>query len=192
MSKKPEKTVDMVVIHSVKEYFNMIAKELNALPKIQEVDLINIKAKIIRLFQQELYGQIIFKFGPEAAEMKPDDLADLEGIQNILQQTFRKWRRLCILLSEHGLGNFFRLDDLKEALKDGPNADVNVPDLEEDVTDKLDEILPPGEKPVIMKENEDGSIEPVEESSDGTVENDTVESTAEKEAQDVSSEAAAD
>ena len=192
MSKKPEKTVDMVVIHSVKEYFNMIAKELNALPKIQEVDLINIKAKIIRLFQQELYGQIIFKFGPEAAEMKPDDLADLEGIQNILQQTFRKWRRLCILLSEHGLGNFFRLDHLKEALKDGPNADVNVPDLEEDVTDKLDEILPPGEKPVIMKENEDGSIEPVEESSDGTVENDTVESTAEKEAQDVSSEAAAD
>jgi hypothetical protein len=187
MSKKPEKAVDMVVIHSVKEYFNMIAKELSALPKIQEVDLIKVKAKIIRLFQQELYGQIIFKFGPEAAEMKPDDLADMEGIQNILQQTFRKWRRLCILLSEHGLGNFFRLEDLKEALKDGPNADVKVPDIEEDVTDKLDEILPPGEKPVIMKENEDGGIEP----ADRTVENDTVESTAEEAAQDVSSEAAA-
>lgn len=139
----------MVQIRSVKNYFNeFIVKGLEGKTKVQEVDLIDIKAKILKAFQQELYGQIIFKLGPEAAEMKPDDLADLEGVQNILQQTFRKWRRLCILCSEHGLGSFFQLEDLQDAIKDGPTA---VPDIEEeDVTDKLDEILPPGEEPVYL------------------------------------------
>lgn len=142
---------EMLPIRSVKHYFNeFIVEGLKDKKSIQEIDLIDIKAKILKAFQQELYGQIIFKLGPSAAEMKPDDLANLDGIQNILQQTFRKWRRLCILCSEKGLGNFFRLEDLQEALKDGPNTNVTVPDLEEDVTDKLDEILPEGEKPVYL------------------------------------------
>ena len=145
---------EMVQIRSVKHYFNeFIVKGLKGKTNIQEVDLIDIKAKILHAFQQELYGQIIFKLGPEAAEMKPDDLAEMDGIQNILQQTFRKWRRLCILCSEHGLGNFFRLEDLQDALKDGPGSSVTVPDLEEDVTEKLDEILPPGEEPVYLEKD---------------------------------------
>ena len=130
---------EMLPIRSVKHYFNeFIVEGLKDKKSIQEIDLIDVKAKILKAFQQELYGQIIFKLGPAAADMKPDDLANLDGIQNILQQTFRKWRRLCILCSEKGLDNFFQLEDLQEALKDGPNTTVTVPDLEEDVTDKLD------------------------------------------------------
>ena len=153
-------SAEMVTIRSVKNYFNeFIVDGLKGKTKVQEVDLIDIKAKILQAFQQELYGQIVFKLGPEAAEMKPDDLADMDGIQNILQQTFRKWRRLCILCSEHGLGNFFRLEDLQDVLKDGPNT-VKVPDLEEDVTDKLDEILPPGEEPVYLEKEEPANDQP--------------------------------
>ena len=142
---------EMLTIRSVKQYFNeFIVGGLKDKTNIQEIDLINIKAQVLKAFQQELFGQIVFKYGPEAAEMSPDELSDMQGIQNILQQTFRKWRRFCILCSEKGLGNFFQLEDLQDALKDGPNTNVNVPDLEEDVTDKLDEILPEGEKPVYL------------------------------------------
>lgn len=149
---------EMLPIRSVKHYFNeFVVESLKNKTNIQEVDLIEIKAKVLKAFQQELYGQIIFKFGPEAAEMSPDDLADMEGIQNILQQTFRKWRRLCILCSEHGLGSFFQLHDLQDVLKDGPKADVTVPDSEEDVTDKLNDILPEGEEPVYLNEADDGN-----------------------------------
>lgn len=170
---------EMVQIRSVKQYFNeFIVTGLKGKTKVQEVDLIDIKAKILKAFQQELFGQIVFKLGPEAAEMKPDDLADMDGVQNILQQTFRKWRRLCILCSEHGLGSFFRLEDLQDALKDGPGSTVTVPDLEEDVTDKLDEVLPPGEEPVYLeKEDNEATDQPTDdavcEAEDRTEEKET-------------------
>lgn len=170
---------EMLPIRSVKHYFNeFIVKGLKGKTKVQEVDMIDIKAKILKAFQQELYGQLIFKLGPEAAEMKPDDLADMEGVQNILQQTFRKWRRLCILCSEHGLGSFFQLEDLQDALRDGPNTNVTVPDLEEDVTDKLDEILPEGEKPVYLNEQVETANE-IPNTADNEVENGTTEEEAE-------------
>ena len=145
--------MEMVQIRSDKQYFNeFIVKPLQerGSDKLTEVDLIPIKNNLLRAFQQELYGQIVFKLGPEAAEMKPDDLADLDGIHNILQQTVRKWRRLCILCGETGLGNWLQLTDLKDAIKDGP-SEVHLPNPEEDVTDKLDEILPPGEEPVYLE-----------------------------------------
>jgi len=149
---------EMLPIRSVKHYYNeFIVEELKDVSKVEEIDLIRIKTKLLKAFQQELYGQIVFKLGEKAADMAPDELASLDGIQNILQQTFRKWRRLCILCSEKGLGNYFRLEDLQDALKDGPNTNITVPDPEEDVTDKLDEILPPGEDPVYL--NEEAAIE---------------------------------
>ena len=138
-----------VAIRSVKQYFNeFISQPFNG-QKLRDADIIDAKAKILKAFQQELYGRIILKLGPEAAEMKPDDLADIDSVKTILQDVFRRWRRLCILCSEQGFGNYFHLEDLKEALKDGPTT-VSTPDVEEDVTDKLDDILPPGEKPVIL------------------------------------------
>lgn len=143
----------MLQIPSVKHYFNQyIYEPLKDKKNIQEIDLIDIKAKLLKAFQQELYGQIVFKLGDKAKDMDPDELANIDGIQNILQQTFRKWRRLCIICSERGLGNYFQLEDLQEALKDGPNTNVTVPDMDEDVTDKLDEVLPEGQEPVYLNE----------------------------------------
>lgn len=185
MSKKVQKPVEMVQIRSVKNYFNeFIVNGLKGKTSVQEVDLIDIKAKLLKAFQQELYGQIVFKLGPEAADMKPDDLADMEGIQNILQQTFRKWRRLCILCSEHGLGNFFHLEDLQDALKDGPGSAVVVPGLEEDVTDKLEEILPPDEKPVYLEKevaNEGEGMDQPNDDAASEVENGAEEKEADTE-----------
>ena len=168
----------MVTVRSVKQYFNeFIAKPFDG-KQLKDADIIDAKAKILKAFQQELYGQIVFKLGPEAAEMKPDDLADLSGVQGILQQTFRKWRRLCILCSEQGFGNYFQLEDLQDALKDGPTT-VVTPDLEEDVTDKLDEILPPGEKPVILN----GGVKIVDKIPDET-DNEVENGEAAKETED--------
>ena len=149
---KESETVNMVHIYSVKDYFNTVVKELgNGKPRMEDLD--RVKALLLHSFQQELYGQIVFKLGPEAAEMKPDDLADLDGIQSILQQTFRKWRRLCILCSERGLGNWLRLEDLQDALSEGPK-EVILPNPEEDMTERLDEVLPPGEKPVYLEKED--------------------------------------
>lgn len=129
---------EMVPIRSVKQYFNeFIVKGLEGKTKVQEIDMIDIRAKILDSFRREVFGQIIFKIGPEAAEMTTDDLADLEPVHNILVQAFRKWRRFCILCSEHGLGSFFRLDDLKNILED--QSSVMVPDMEVDVTGEVPE-----------------------------------------------------
>lgn len=129
---------EMVQIRSVKQYFNeFIVKGLEGKTKVQDVDIVGIKQKILDSFRREVFGQIIFKIGPEAAEMTADDLADMEPVKNILVQAFRKWRRFCILCSEHGLGQFFQLDDLKNILED--QSSVVVPDMEVDVTGKVPE-----------------------------------------------------
>ena len=145
----------MVQIRSVKQYFNeFIVEGLKDKTKVQEVDMITIKQQILDNFRKEVFGQIIFKLGPEAAEMTTNDLADLEPVKNILTQTFRKWRRFCILCTEHGLGQFFQLEDLKNILED--QNTVTVPDMEVDVTGEVpegtvimdEETMQPVEKPV--------------------------------------------
>lgn len=135
---------DMVQIRSVKQYFNdFIVKGLKDNPNIQEVDLIRVKQQILDAFRREIFGQIAFKLGPEAASMSRDDLAKIDTVNNILVQEFRKWKRFCIICSEHGLGNFFQLEDLRRVLEeeeDDPEEVVTVPEDEgEDVTDQLDE-----------------------------------------------------
>lgn len=135
---------DMVQIRSVKQYFNdFIVEGLKGLKNIKERDLIDIKAQVLDAFRREIFGQIIFKIGPEAASMSKDDLAKIDTVNNILVQEFRKWKRLCILCSEHGLGNFFQLEDLRQILEEDepdPEEVVVLPeDKGEDVTDQLTE-----------------------------------------------------
>lgn len=108
----------MLPIRSVKQYFNeFIVEPANKnggttwLSRNRE----QIKANILEAFRKELFGQIVFKLGPEAASMSRDQLANLNGVQNILEQTFRKWRRLCILCSEFGVP-FIAVEDLRDAL----------------------------------------------------------------------------
>ena len=137
---------EMVQIRSVKQYFNdFVVKGLEGKEKVNQVDLIPIKNAILDAFRKEIFGQIIFKLGPEAATMSKDEMANIDFVNNILVQTFRKWRRLCILCSEYGLGGFFQLEDLQHALDDeseieeDPEEVVEIPDIEEDVTDQLEE-----------------------------------------------------
>lgn len=174
MSKKNKQELEMLPIRSVKHYFNeFLVEGLKGKTSVQEIDILSIKGKILDAFRKEIFGQIVFKLGPETMEMELDDLADMEGIQNILENGFRKWRRFCILCNENGLGTYFHLEDLKDSLEQRimkePDPDVVVPDVEEDVTDKLNEILPEGEEPVYL--NGGVQILPEEAEIDGANEN---------------------
>lgn len=150
---------EMLPIRSVKQYFNeFIVKGLEGKQKVDQVDLIPIKTAILKAFKEEVFGQIYFKLGDEAKTMPKDDLAKMDFVNNILTQTFRKWRRLCILCGEYGLGSFFQLEDLQNILDEDSTVEddpeeIIYPDKEEDVTDQLDEILPPGEEPVYFEED---------------------------------------
>ena len=105
---------DMVQIRSVKQYFNdFIVKELKGKEKVDQTDLIPIKAAILKEFKNEVFGQIYFKLGDEAKTMSRDDLAKIDAVHNILHQEVRKWKRFCVLCSEYGLGTFFGLRDLE-------------------------------------------------------------------------------
>jgi hypothetical protein len=91
--------------------------------------------------------------------MSTEDLADLNGVQNILQQAFRKWRRFCMLCSEYGLGSYFQLEDLKRILEDQTTVQVADPE-EVDVTGQI-----PADTVIVDEE----TLEPVTEeaSTDG-------------------------
>lgn len=135
---------EMVQIRSVKQYFqDFIVEPLKDKKSIQEIDLIPIKKQMLDAFRKEIFGQIVFKLGPEAATMSRDDLAKLDMVNNILVQSARKWRRICILCSEAGLGNFFQLEDLRKTLEeeeDDPEEVITIPSDEGvDVTDELEE-----------------------------------------------------
>lgn len=150
---------EMLPIRSVKQYFNeFIVKGLEGKQKVDQVDLIPIKTAILKAFKEEVFGQIYFKLGDEAKTMSKDDLAKMDFVNNVLTQTFRKWRRLCILCGEYGLGSFFQLEDLQNILDEDSTVEddpeeVVYPDVEEDVTDQLEEILPPGEEPVYFEQD---------------------------------------
>lgn len=147
---------DMVQIRSVKQYINdFIVEGLKDIANPSEIDLIRIKRQMIDAFRREIFGQIAFKIGPEAATMSRDDMAKIDAVNNILVQSFRKWRRICIICSEHGMGNIFGLEDLRTALDEeeessnAPDAVILPEDKGEDVTDRLD-----GEEVVYLDEKE--------------------------------------
>ena len=125
---------EMVQIRSVKQYFNeFIAEPLENAKNITAKDILPAKQKILKAFKDEVFGQIYFKLGDKAKDMTRDELADLEPVHNILHQSFRKWRRFCMVCSERGLGGLFGLEDLRDALTE--EEDEIEPDPEEIVDD---------------------------------------------------------
>ena len=134
---------DMVQIRSVKQYFNdFLVEGLKNNTHISESDVLMIKQQILDAFRREIFGQIAFKLGHEINDANRDELANLEPVQNILKNSFRKWKRLCIICTEHGLGNLFQLEDLQRVLEeteDDPQEIVYGEDPGEDVTDQLEE-----------------------------------------------------
>ena len=103
---------EIVRIRSVKNYWNEFI--VNGLGKGEKRNVV--KSQLLDEFRKEIFGQVVFKLGPEAANMTRDEIAGLDGIQNILHNSFRKWRRLCILCADHNIRGFISLEDLKDAL----------------------------------------------------------------------------
>ena len=150
---------DFIQIRSVKQYFNdFIVEGLKHNEHPTTSDIVMIKQQILDTFRKEIFEQIADKIGPEAKDMDKNDLATLEPVNNILKNSFRKWRRLCILCTEYGLGQIFNLEDLRKVLddevEDDPQEIVYGEDKGEDVTDKMDEVLPEGEEPVYLEHEE--------------------------------------
>lgn len=147
---------NMVQIRSVKQYFNdFLVGGLKNNPNPSASDILMIKQQMLDAFRKEIFEQIAFKIGKEITDMNRDDLANLEPVQNILKNSFRKWRRMCMVCSEHGLGNLFQLEDLRRVLdekEDDPKEIVYGEDAGEDVTDRINDVLPDGEKPVYLEE----------------------------------------
>lgn len=149
MKEKKVEQVD-IRIRTVKQYINdFLVEGLKGKAKVTEMDLIPVKQQMLDAFRKEIFEQIIDKLGPEAATMSRDDLAKLEKVNNILVQSARKWKRICIICSEHGLGNFFQLEDLRRVLDDENEKDpeeIILPDNDGvDVTEELEE------KPVYLE-----------------------------------------
>lgn len=150
---------EMVQIRSVKEFFrDFIAKPAkeNGEDWLRR-NLPMIKVQILEAFRKEIFGQIVMKLGPETMNMDLDTLAEQDGIQNILNQAFRKWRRMCILAAEYGLGSYLRVEDLQETLLVDRRELELEPDPGEDVTERLDEMLR-DEAPVLMKEEANSDV----------------------------------
>lgn len=146
---------DFIQIRSVKQYFNdFLVEGLKKRKNVTQSDVLMIKHQMLDAFRKEIFEQITDKIGIEAQNMSRDDLAVMEPVQNILKNSFRKWRRLCILCSEHGLGGLFNLEDLRQVLDDDekdPHEIIYGEDPGEDVTDKIAEVLPDGEAPVYLE-----------------------------------------
>ena len=148
---------EMVRIRSVKQYFNEFIAEPAQKNGTQWMNhnRVLIKNQVLDAFRREIFGQIMFALGDKAKTMTKNELVEKENakISNIINQAVRKFRRFCILCSEHGVP-FFELDDLKTAL-DADNGDelISVPDEGEDVTDRIGELVENPEEIVYLDEN---------------------------------------
>jgi len=125
---------EMVQIRSVKQFFHdfivaPLQKDGNNdaawLSRNREL----LRKQLIDAFRKEVFDQIVFKLGPDAAGLSRDELAQHDGTQNILEQSFRKWRRLCILCSEYGVP-IIHLEDLKNALTEEDAEDAHLTEPE--------------------------------------------------------------
>ena len=112
----------MIQIRSVKQYFNEFIYE-NRDDLQQALRRAQIKMQLLDAFRKEIFGQITMKLGQDATNISREELANLSFVSNILTNGFRKWRRLCILCSEAGLGNWLSLEDLRQILEEDEAPD---------------------------------------------------------------------
>ena len=91
----------MVTIRSVKGYLKEFAIE--AIGK-QKADPQLVKQQILDAFQKEIFGQLTMKFGdPEllAKDISSVDPETKRQVDNILSNSVRKWKRLCIEFAKY-------------------------------------------------------------------------------------------
>lgn len=91
----------MVTVRSVKGYFKEFGIEAIGKKKA-DPDLV--KQQILDAFQKEIFGQLAMKFGDPAMLSKDISAVDPETkrqIDNILSNSVRKWRRLCMVFAQY-------------------------------------------------------------------------------------------
>lgn len=116
---------EMVQIRSVKQYFKyFIVERANDLG--DPMKRVQIKLQLLDAFRKEMFEQIVFRYGADVLKKSRDEMASMAEIQNILVQTFRRWKRLCILCNDAGLVNWLMMDDLKKILEEDDAPDGNV------------------------------------------------------------------
>ena len=91
----------MVTVRSVKGYFKEFGIE--AIGK-KHADPDMVKAQILDAFQKEIFGQLAMRFGDPAMLAKDISEVDPETkrqIDNILSNSVRKWKRLCMVFAQY-------------------------------------------------------------------------------------------
>lgn len=91
----------MVTVRSVKGYFKEFGIEAIG-KKHADPDLV--KHQILDAFQKEIFGQLTMKFGDPAMLAKDISAVDPETkrqIDNILSNSVRKWKRLCMVFAQY-------------------------------------------------------------------------------------------
>jgi len=109
----------MIPIRSVKGYIKEFAVE--AIGK-KHADPDIVKQQILDSFQKEIFGQLMMKFkNPEllAADMSKVDPETKQAVDNILSNSVRKWKRLCIEFAKYKeTFNLLHPSDLMVSLED--------------------------------------------------------------------------
>ena len=109
----------MVTVRSVKGYFKEFGIEAIGKKKA-DPDLV--KQQILDAFQKEIFGQLAMKFGDPAMLAKDISEVDPETkrqIDNILSNSVRKWKRLCMVFAQYKeTHNLIMPSDLMVTLED--------------------------------------------------------------------------
>lgn len=109
----------MVTIRSVKGYIKEFGIEAIG-KKHADPDLV--KQQILDAFQKEIFGQLTLKFGdPEllAFDIEAVDPETKRQVDNILSNSVRKWKRLCIEFAKYKeTFNLLQPSDLMVTLED--------------------------------------------------------------------------
>lgn len=121
----------IVPVRSVKGYFKEFAIE--AIGK-QHADPKLVRQQIIDAFHKEIFGQLTMKFGdPEilASDISTINPEKKRQIDNILSNSVRKWKRLCIEFAKYKETHdiifpsdlMVTLEDIVKSQVEGPVSD---------------------------------------------------------------------
>lgn len=122
----------MVPVRSVKGYIKEFGIEAIG-RKHADPDLV--KQQILDAFHKEIFGQLMMKFGDP--NLLADDISNVDPetkrqVDNILSNSVRKWKRLCIEFAKYKeTFNLLQPSDLMVTLENVVNSQRNVVPEEE-------------------------------------------------------------
>lgn len=123
----------MVTVRSVKGYFKEFGIEAIG-KKHADPDLV--KQQILDAFHKEIFGQLAMKFGDPAMLAKDISAVDPETkrqIDNILSNSVRKWKRLCMVFAQYReTHDLIMPSDLMVSLEDIVKAQTGEDVVDED------------------------------------------------------------